>query len=91
MCVFYILAKGGLFRNQVHRRPQTCGADFQVGCLAGFKTRVPSAGSTRSNLRWAADLEIGEPNLGLAQGSETLRYGARASGFIAPTSNFAFL
>jgi hypothetical protein len=45
----------------------TCGsAGFQACRLAGFKTRVPSAGSTLSNLRHAADLEIGE-----TAGSET--------------------
>jgi hypothetical protein len=41
-------------------------ADLRICCLAGFKTRVPSAGSTRSNLQRAADLEIGD-----TAGSET--------------------
>jgi hypothetical protein len=44
-----------------------CGsADFQISGLAGFKTRLLSAGSLRSKLRRAADLEIGDP-----AGSET--------------------
>jgi hypothetical protein len=58
-------------------------ADFEVGCLAGFKTRVPFAGSTRSKLRHPADLEIGD-----TAGSETCATAVSAD-CMAPTSKSA--
>jgi len=39
---------------------QPCGADFQVCCIAGFQTRVPSASPMGSIFSRPADLEIGD-------------------------------
>jgi molybdate transport system substrate-binding protein len=78
---FQVLAPSTSARPQ----PSSCTADFQVCCIAGFQTHMPSASPMRSVFSRPADLEIGEPKLGLpTAGLETC--GTMQVSRCAPTS-----